>query len=77
MNHATNTLTVDDPSYEKTLKTFGQYCNYTRFLERVQSGEPFTVAKWCKEMPREINYALLHEVSNVRLDSSRFSEETE
>ena len=55
MNHlaiATLELCIGDKDYEKIKKTFGQYCNFTRFLERVQSGEELKRAKWVKQEPR-------------------------
>ncbi len=48
MNHlaiATLELTVDEPNYEKALKTFSHYANLQRFKERVVSGQPLQILK--------------------------------
>lgn len=55
MNHlqlATNTLCVDEPNYEKALKTFSQYCNFQRFKERVVSGQSLQVLKGGRQEER-------------------------
>jgi len=49
---ATLELCIDDKDYEKIKKTFGQYCNFTRFLERVQSGKEINKSRWVKQTPR-------------------------
>ena len=55
---AVNTLCVDEPNYEKAQTIFKQYANFTRFLERVQSGEE--INKRAKQTPR----ATIFKVSN-------------
>jgi hypothetical protein len=49
---ATLELCIDDKDYEKIKKTFGQYANFTRFLERVQSGKEINKSRWVKQTPR-------------------------
>lgn len=60
---ATLELCVDEPNYEKAIKTFGQYCNFTRFLERVQSGKEINKSSWVKQTPR----ATIFKVSDVKV----------
>ena len=76
MNHlaiATLELCIDDKDYEKIKKTFGQYCNFTRFLERVQSGKEINKSRWVKQTPR----ATIFKVSDVKKYPSDVCERAE
>lgn len=80
MNHlaiSTLELTVDEPNYEKAQQIFKEYANQEVFKRRVVSGRQFNVLRYAKEMPKEINYNLLHKVSNVGKYYREFTEKAE
>ena len=70
---ATLELCIDDKDYEKIKKTFGQYANFTRFLERVQSGKELNKSRWVKQTPR----ATVFKVSDVKIYPSDVCERAE
>lgn len=74
---ATLELTVDNPNYEKAQQIFKEYANQEAFKRRVETGRKFNVFRGGKEMPREINYKLLHKVSFPQYDYSAFTKKEE
>lgn len=74
MHPITNTLCVDDPRYEKALKTFSQYCNLQRFYQRVQSMETLHILKGGKQGERATIFRAMPSYSSLNCPKSSKAE---